>query len=57
MEGMLFPHFFPPLAPVARALYSSDLSSDSKLALKAGFADRYLLVGSLFFMVYLVYHQ
>lgn len=49
------------LAPVARALecmfYSSDLSPDSKLAFRAEFTDKHLLIGSLFFMVYLVYYQ
>lgn len=49
------------LAPVTRALKCvlcfSDLSPDSKLASKAECADKHLLMGSLFFMVYLVYHQ
>ena len=61
MEGMLCPYFFLPLAPAARVLegvlYSSDLPPDSKLTLKAEPPDKHLQMGSLFFIVYLVYHQ
>lgn len=56
----LFLHL-PPVAPVAGDLpcvhYSDSASSDPGLAVKDKFATKHLLMSSLFFMVYLVYHR
>lgn len=56
-ECFTLPSFLPSAWALECALCYPDLSPDSKSALKADFTDQHFLVGSLFFMVYLVYYQ
>lgn len=59
-RSALFLHL-PPMVPIAGDLpcvhYSDSAASDPGLAVKGKFTAEYLLMSSLFFMVYLVYHR